>query len=143
MVALGERYLEETFLEDPNSSVVEVSPYHETEEGRLDLAGLDADGEVVVALEAERSNHDTREAVPEDFDKMAAQEPEAAIWIVNNRDAAHDVLEALNEPLDGDPRVEKTYSRSSPPQRFSIDTPGLTEIYTFTYLRDSALGEIQ
>ncbi|MCQ4334427.1 hypothetical protein KM295_13265 [Natronomonas sp. F2-12] len=143
MVALGERYLEETFLEDPNSSVVEVSPYHETEEGRLDLAGLDADGEVVVALEAERSNHDTREAVPEDFDKMAAQEPEAAIWIVNNRDAAHDVLEALNEPLDGDPRVEKTYSRSSPPQRLSIDTSGLTEIYTFTYLRDSVLGGIR
>jgi hypothetical protein len=139
MVALGERYLEEAFCEDPDSAVVEVRPYHETEEGRLDLAGLDADGEVVVALEAERSNHDTREAVPEDYDKMAAQDPEAAIWIVKNRDAAHDVLEVLNDPPDDKPRVEKTYSRSSPPQRFSIDTAGLTEIHTFTYLRDSEL----
>jgi hypothetical protein len=70
---------------------------------------------------------------------MAAQDPEAAIWIVKNRDAAHDVLEVLNDPPDDKPRVEKTYSRSSPPQRFSIDTAGLTEIHTFTYLRDSEL----
>jgi hypothetical protein len=140
MVALGEQYLEETFLEDPDSAVVEVRPYHETEEGRLDLAGLDANGDVVVALEAERSNHDTLQAVPEDYDKMAAQEPDEAIWIVKNRDGAHDILEALNEPAEGKVRVEKTYSRSSPPQRFSIDTDGLTEIHMFTYLRDSKLG---
>ena len=139
MVALGEQYIEEAFLEDPESAVVEVSPYHETEEGRLDLAGLDADGDVVVTLEAERSNNDTLEAVPADFDKMAAHDPETAIWIVESRDGGHDVLEALNEPSEGEPRVEKTYSRSSPPQRFSIDTAGLTEIHTFTYLRDSKL----
>ena len=143
MVALGEQYIEDAFVEDPDSAVVEVRPYHDVEDGRLDLAGLDADGDVIVALEAERSNHDTLQAVPEDYDKMAAQDPEAAIWIVESRNGGHDVLEALNEPSDGDPRVEKTYSRSSPPQRFSIETPGVTEIYTFTYLRDSVLEGIR
>lgn len=93
----------------------------------------------MVALEAERSNHDLLRAVPEDYDKMAAHEPEAAIWLVKNREAAHDVLDALNDPPEGPTRVEKSYSRSSPPQRFRIDEPGFTDIYTFQYLRDSIL----
>ena len=59
MVALGERYIKAAFVEDSESTAVEVSPYHDVEDGRLDVAGLDADGEVVVALEAERSNNDT------------------------------------------------------------------------------------
>ena len=139
MVELGRRYVQAAFVESDDSAAVEVSPYYDVADGRLDVAGLDADGEVVVAVEAERSNHDTLRAVPEDYDKMARHEPEAAIWIVENRDGGHDVLEALNEPGEGDPRVEKTYSRSSPPRRFSIDTAGLTDVYTFSYLRDSAL----
>jgi hypothetical protein len=32
------------------------------------------------AVEAERSNSDTLRAVPKDFDKMAAHDPEAAVW---------------------------------------------------------------
>jgi DNA helicase HerA-like ATPase len=139
MVAIGERYLEETFLEDPDSAVVEVSPYYDVEGGRLDAAGIDADGDVVVALEAERSNHDTLEAAPEDYDKMAAQDPNAAIWIVESRDGGHDVLGALHEPGNGEPRTEKTYSRSTAPRRCNVDAAGLTRMYTFTYLRDSLL----
>jgi DNA helicase HerA-like ATPase len=139
MVELGTRYVREAFVEVSESAAVEVSPYHDVADGRLDVAGLDADGEVVVAVEAERSNHDTLRAVPDDYDKMAREEPEAAIWIVENRDGSHDVLEALNEPGEGEPRVEKSYSRSSPPRRFGIDTPGLTDVYTFSYLRDSVL----
>ena len=139
MVELGKRYIQEAFIDDPDSAVVDISPYHDVDDGRLDLAGVDQDGNVVVAVEAERSNHDTRQAVPDDFDKMAAEDPEEAIWIVKNRDGAHDVLEALNDPPGGEPRVEKTYSRSSPPQRFNIDTDGLTEVHSFTYLRDSVL----
>lgn len=139
MVELGSRYIQEEFVENPESAAVEVSPYHDVEDGRLDVAGLDANGDVVVTVEAERSNHDTLRAVPDDYDKMAREEPEAAIWIVESRNGGHDVLEALNEPAEGEPRVKKTYSRSSPPQRFSIDTPGLSEMYTFSYIRDAIL----
>lgn len=141
MVELGRQYIEQAFVHDEDSAAVEAVSYHEVNGSRLDAVGLDDNGDVVVAVEAERSNHDTLRAVPEDFDKMAAHEPEAAIWVVKNRDGAHDVLNALNDPPEGEVRVEKTYSRSSPPQRFSIDTPGMTDVYTFQYLRDSIMGE--
>ena len=139
MVELGRRYVREAFVDDPESAAVEVRPYHEVDGGRLDVAGVDADGEVVVALEAERSNHDTLRAVPDDYDKMARHDPEAAIWVVENRTGGHDVLEALNEPGEGEPRLEKTYSETTATYLFTIDEPGLSGMYTFSYLRDSVL----
>ena len=139
MVELGVQYVRDAFVQDPESAVVDVSPYHDVADGRLDVAGLDEAGETVVTVEAERSNNDIGRSVPADYDKMASEEPEAAIWVVNSRDDAHNVLGALNDPTAGAVRVEKTYSRSSPPQRFTIETPGLTDIHTFTYLRDPVL----
>ncbi len=139
MVELGRQYIEQAFVGDEESDAVEAVSYHEVDGNRLDAAGLDENGDVVVAVEAERSNHDTLRAVPDDFDKMAAHEPEAAIWVVKNRDGAHDALDALNDPPEGEVRVERTYSRSSPPQQFNIDTPGMTDVFTFQYLRDSVL----
>lgn len=139
MVETGRRYLDEAFVVDPDSPVVEAVSYYEVDGHRFDVVGLDADGEIVVMLEAERSNHDTPRAVPEDFDKMAAQEPSEAIWIVKNRAAAHEILRALNEPPEGEPRVAKTYSENTPPTRFTIGTAGLSEVFTVQYLRDSML----
>ena len=136
-VEVGRQYLQQAFLQNPDSSVTEVIPYFDIDENRrLDAAALDANGEVVVALEAERINHDVSEAVPADFDKMAACDPDEAIWVVPTIADAHDVLAALNDPSDGDPRVEKTYSRTVPPQKFRIDTPGFTAIYPLERLRD-------
>jgi hypothetical protein len=136
-VEVGRRYLEQAFLRNPDSSVAEVVAYHDIDEKRrLDAAALDADGEVVVALEAERINHDVNEAVPADFDKMAACNPLEAIWVVPTIADAHDVLAALNDPPDGTPRVEKSYSRTVPPQKFRIDAPGCTAIYPLERLRD-------
>ncbi|KTG11033.1 hypothetical protein AUR64_07665 [Haloprofundus marisrubri] len=141
MVEVGRQYLEQAFVENPESEAAEVVTYYsdENDDHRLDAVCLDENGKVVVTLEAERINNDRRRAIPEDFDKMAAFDPEAAIWIVRTRDDAHDVVEMLNDPPEGDPRVEKTYSRNSPPQRFSIDRPGLTEIGTMRYIRDTLL----
>ncbi|MFC7164545.1 hypothetical protein [Halospeciosus flavus] len=48
----------------------------------------------------------------------------------------HEVLQALNDPLEGPVRVEKTYAASTPPQQFRIDTPGLTAMYPAEWLRD-------
>ncbi len=39
------------------------------------------------------------------------------------------VLAALNDPPEGEPRVEKTYSENTPPRQFRIDTDGLTGVY--------------
>jgi DNA helicase HerA-like ATPase len=142
-VEAGKRLLEQEYLNDPDSAVAEVKPYHEIrvdgERRRLDCAGLDSEGDVVVALEAERINHDVSEAVPADFDKMAACDPEAAIWIVLSRSGGHEVIEALADPPDGEPRVEKTYSENTPPWKFTIDTAGLTDIYGVRRVRETLL----
>jgi hypothetical protein len=140
MVEVGRRYIERAFVDDVESSVVRAKPYHEItvdgETKRLDCAGVDADGDVVVTLEAERINHDVNEAVPEDFEKMAACDPEEAIWVVLGRADGHRVLDALADPPDGDPRVEKTYSTSTPFRDVHIDTPGFSQIHSVRALRD-------
>jgi len=159
MVEAARRWLVQEYESDPESPVEEVIPYYELRQGsvetaafmggeddaseaaeefehhRLDLVGLDESGEVVVTVEAERVNHDVSRAVPEDFDKMAACEPEESIWVVMTQSAGHDVLEALQDPPEGEPRVEKTYSSTTPPQQFRIDTPGLTAMYPVTWIQ--------
>ena len=138
MVRLIERYIETAFVADPDSTVVEAVRYHEpgSDGRRLDAAGLDADGNVVVAAEAERSTNDLAEGAPSDFDTMADCEPEEALWLVEHGDVGHEVLAALNDPADGEPRVEKTYSENSPVQRWTIDTDGLTEVLTLGRVRN-------
>jgi hypothetical protein len=162
-VILGVRLLVTEYLENPDSDVSTVEAYYEMREGilpdsafpgdeeagddetsgyerrRLDVAGLNADGEVVVAVEVERVHSSSAREVPADFDKMAACEPDDAIWIVMNRQDGHDVLKMLYNPKDGEPRIDKYYQNNTPLQRVSIDSPGLTQIYSIVHLRDSRL----
>ena len=56
---------------------------------------------------------------------MAAVDPDAASWLVENRDGAHDVLEALDDPKDGGPRVDKTDSSNTAPCLFQHEYDGL------------------
>ncbi|EMA52078.1 hypothetical protein C450_11858 [Halococcus salifodinae DSM 8989] len=136
-VEVARQYLEAEYVRDPESPVVEVLPYYDIDDKRrLDLAGLDENDEIVVTVEAERINHDVHTAVPDDFDKMAACDPEEAIWVVMTRDGGHDVLDVLNDPPEGEPRIEKAYSENTPPQQFRIETPGLTAIYPVEFLRE-------
>jgi hypothetical protein len=135
-VEVARRWLEHQYVDDPDSPVTTVQTYYEVgEQERLDLVGLDEAGAVHVTVEVERINHDVREAVPADYDKMAACNPEAAIWIVMKQHDGHAVLEALNDPLEGPPRVEKTYAKTTPPQQFRIDAPGCTAIYPVDWVR--------
>jgi hypothetical protein len=133
-VAVGRRYLHAEFVADADSPVTEAVTYEPVgDDKRLDAAGLTADGDVHVALEAERTNNDLKTAVPADFDTMAACEPAHAVWIVMDRDGGHAVLDALNDPAEGSPRVEKTYG-NTPPRQFNIDTAGCTAMYTVARL---------
>jgi hypothetical protein len=135
-VRVGERLLEEVFVADPDCPATTVKPYHDIDERRrLDIAALDAAGDVVVAVEVERVNHDVRRAAPADFDKMVDCGAQEAIWIVMTQRDGHTVLEALNDPLEGKPRVQKTYAETTPPQQFRIDAPGLTAMYPVAWLR--------
>jgi len=161
-VEVARQYLCEEYLDDPDSAVVEVTPYYDLDEvtlpasvfmggdedaveeatdaydqRRLDVAALDEDGQVIVAVEVERINNDIHRAVPDDFDKIADCGVDEAIWVVMKQRDGHKVLSALNDPVEGEPRVEKTYAETTPPQQFNIDTPGLTAVYPVEWLRDS------
>ncbi|MFD1646906.1 TraM recognition domain-containing protein [Haloarchaeobius litoreus] len=136
-VEIARRYLEQEYVANPDSRVTETVPYHDIDEKRrLDLAGVDDDGDIIVAVEAERVNHDLIRAVPEDYDKIADADVDEAIWVVTSQPDGHKVLAALNDPPEGDPRVEKTYSKTTPPHQFRIDTPGLTRMFTVKNLRN-------
>ncbi|ELY45364.1 hypothetical protein C495_08160 [Natronorubrum sulfidifaciens JCM 14089] len=142
-IEVTRRYLEKAYTDDPDSPVCEIIPYYDLDDDdnhRLDLAGIDADGEIVVIAEVERINNDVHRAVPDDYDKMAACDPEDAIWVVMKQADGHKILSALNDPLEGDPRVEKTYAKTTPPQQFRIDTPGMTAVYPAEWLLDRTEG---
>jgi len=140
MVAVAARLLAQEYT-GPDAPGDSVERYYSVADGRVDVAVLDADGDVVATAEAERINNDRGEAIPTDFDKMAACEPEAAWWFVKTRSAGHTVLEALHEPPDEDPRVPRTYSENMAPREYRLDTPGLTDVVTFEYARDTLLDE--
>jgi hypothetical protein len=99
------------------------------------VAGLDDDGSVVVALEAERINNDIHRAAPNDFDKMAACDVDEAIWAVLTQSDGHRVLSVLNNPAEGSPRVAKTYAETTPPEQFRLDAAGCTGIYPVRWLQ--------
>lgn len=137
MVQLGARHIESEFRDAPDSAVTRVVRYYDRPdaEGRFDAVGVTDDDEIVVTLEAERPHNDRFEAVPADYDKLAAPNPAAALWVTPTRSEAHEVLTALNDPADGSPRVTKEYSENSPPSRWRIDEPGFTDLYTVGQLQ--------
>jgi hypothetical protein len=145
------RYIKHEYVDDDDSPVVEMSRYYEpgqgesprvsaetamggtddleqaanrTDQRRFDVVGLDVDGAIVIAGEAKRLNNDVAEAVVADCDKMAACDPAEAIWVVPSRSAATRVVKALNDPPDGSPRVEKTYSSGTPPSSIALTNRG-------------------
>jgi hypothetical protein len=115
-------------------TAIETASDH-AEARRLDIAGVDAAGEVVVAAEAERPHNDAPQAIPADFDAMAACGVDEAIWIVPKRAAASTVLNALREPAEGPPRTDKSYDANTPARQFQLAEPGLTAMYTVSHLQ--------
>ncbi|WP_135365010.1 ATP-binding protein [Halosimplex halophilum] len=120
-----------TYRQDPDSAVDTVESYYERDDGhRLDVVGLDSEGDIVLTIEAERVNHDVAEAAVTDFDKMAACDPDDALWVVTSQSDAVDIMEALHDPSDGDPRIDRTYSHTTPTSDYKIDAPGMTDVFT-------------
>jgi hypothetical protein len=134
-VELTRRWLEVAYVADPESPVTTIETYYERDPDRLDLVGLDDDETVRVTVEVERVNNDLADAAPSDYDKMAACDPDEAIWVVMANRDAHQIIQALNDPADGDPRVTKSWAKTTPPQTYAIDTPGMTAVYPLEYLR--------
>jgi hypothetical protein len=140
-VEVARRWLENTYVTDPKSPVSSVETYYAIEQDRLDLVGLNDSGAIRVTVEVERVNNDLAEAAPSDYDKMAACDPDEAIWVVMSNRDAHRIVSALNNPADGEPRLTKSYAKTTPPQDYSIDTPGMTAVFPLESLRKRLLRE--
>ena len=138
MVEVGARLCAQEFV-GPEAPGTRVERYYGVADGRLDVAVLDETDEIVVTLEAERINNDRSEAIPADFDKMAACDPQEAWWLVKTRGDGHQVLQALADPPDGEPRVSRTYSENMAPREYRLEAAGLTNVCTFEYARDTLL----
>ncbi|GGL70933.1 ATP-binding protein [Halocalculus aciditolerans] len=116
--------------------VVRVEPYYETDDGTvLDVAGFDADGDLVWAGEAELASNN-RHAPVEDYDKLSAVDADA-IWAFNNRETALDVLDSLADADRIDERVSGRAARSFATIRDAVDdfdAAGLTTVRGFKNL---------
>ncbi|WP_338906468.1 ATP-binding protein [Salinibaculum marinum] len=116
--------------------VVRVEPYYETDDGTvLDVAGFDADGDLVWAGEAELASNN-RHAPVEDYDKLRAVDADA-IWAFNNRETALDVLDSLADADRIDERVSGRAARSFATIRDAVDdfdAAGLTTVRGFKNL---------
>ena len=116
--------------------VVRVEPYYETDDSTvLDVAGFDADGDLVWAGEAELASNN-RHAPVEDYDKLSAVDADA-IWAFNNRETALDVLESFADADRIEERVSGRAARSFATIRDAVDefdASGLTTVRGFKNL---------
>jgi len=62
-------------------------------------------------------------------------DPEEALWITMSHSEDHDILGALNDPLEGESSVEKTYAQSAVSE-FRIYEPSCTGFYTVKQMLD-------
>ncbi|MDB2239175.1 ATP-binding protein [Halorubrum ezzemoulense] len=113
-----------------------VEPYYETDDGTvLDVAGIDEDGDLVWAGEAELASNN-RHAPVEDYDKLSAVDADA-IWAFNNRETALDVLDSLADADRIGERVSGRAARSFATIRDAVDdfdAAGLTTVRGFKNL---------
>jgi len=148
MVTALRRYVEQTYVTNPESPITQVTSYYELTASendygldagtRFDLVGLDASGSIRLIGEAERVNNDRKTAAINDYDKIAAVNPDEALWVVPTSSKGHKaVLEPLSS-LDsgqGDPRIDG-YSESTRISTITgVSEPGMTGIHTLHELR--------
>lgn len=116
----------------PGSSSIPTSLDANT---RIDVAALDGD-DVTLTVEVERPTNDLRTGVPADFDAMAACDPNAAVWIVANRELGHRIVEILVGDHNEDTRLSLTpadvKSPTTPLERYDLQAPGCTAIRTLS-----------
>ncbi len=126
----------QTLANDGSSPIDRVERYWSPPDAntRLDVVGLDATETVVIAVEVERPTNDLRTGVPDDYDAMAAVDPQAALWVVSNRKLGHRVVEVLVGDSAGESRLPidpaAVKAETTPLDRYDFEAPGCTAIRT-------------
>jgi len=121
---------------DSHEDVAQVKSYYEyDEETVFDVAGLDADGDLVWVGEAELASNN-KHAPVDDYDKQSAVDANA-VWAFNRRETAVEVLDCLSEADRIESSVSGRIARSFYDIREaveSLDAAGLTTIRSFNKL---------
>ncbi|MCU4719585.1 ATP-binding protein [Halapricum hydrolyticum] len=121
---------------DSRDDVAQVESYYEyDEETVFDVAGFDADGELVWVGEAELASNN-KHAPVDDYDKQSAVDANA-VWAFNRRETAVEVLDCLSEANRIESSVSGRAARSFSDIREAVesfDATGLTTIRSFNKL---------
>ncbi|WP_128478895.1 ATP-binding protein [Halorussus pelagicus] len=121
---------------EARDDVEQVEPYYEYDEGTVfDIAGFDADGELVWVGEAELSSNN-KHAPVDDYDKQSEVDANA-VWAFNRRETAVEVLDHLSEVDRIESSVSGRAARSFSDIREAVesfDATGLTTIRSFNKL---------
>lgn len=130
----------ETVCDDREAPIETVERYWvpPDSEARIDVVGLDADGQPRVCVEVERSTHDLSTGVLDDADAMAACDPDASIWVVTKRPLGHTIVDHLVNPASGRPRVDldptDLLSPTTALAKYDLTAPGCSELVTYGQL---------
>jgi len=126
----------ELWLDSRDDVAHRSKPYYEyDEETVFDVAGLDADGELVWVGEAELASNN-KHAPVDDYDKQSAVDANA-VWAFNRRETAVEVLDYLSEADRIESSVSGRAARSFSDIREAVesfDAAGLTTIRSFNKL---------
>ncbi|WIV68914.1 ATP-binding protein [Natrialbaceae archaeon AArc-T1-2] len=121
---------------EARDDVEKVEPYYEyDEETVFDVAGLDADGELVWVGEAELASNN-KHAPVDDYDKQSRVDANV-VWAFNRRETAVEVLDHLAEADRIESSVSGRAARSFSDIREAVesfDAAGLTTIRSFNKL---------
>jgi DNA-binding PadR family transcriptional regulator len=121
---------------EARDDVAQVESYYEyDEETVFDVAGLNADGELVWVGEAELASNN-KHAPVDDYDKQSAVDANA-VWAFNRRETAVEVLDYLSEADRIESSVSGRAARSFSDIREAVesfDAAGLTTIRSFNKL---------
>jgi len=127
----------ETLTDEPTVPIAQVRRYWQPPDSDsvIDVAGLDADGTPRVCVEVERWTHDISAGVLHDADAIADCDPDAAVWVVTNRELGHAVVDALVTPTTGQPRIDmdptEVYGPTTPLHRYDLSSPACSALATY------------
>lgn len=131
-VRLLERWLQQ------QDDVDRVEPYYEhSTDAVFDVAGFDADDDLVWVGEVELPSNN-RQAPVDDYDKLAAVDGDV-IWVFNNRETAVEVLDRLADADRIEASVSGRDARSFATIRDAVaafDAEGLTTVRSFKNIDD-------
>jgi len=138
----------ESLIDDPEIPIDRVVRYWSppAKGTRLDVVGLDSNGNPEVCVEVERPTNDLKKGVLEDADAMAACDPTLSLWVVVNRQLGHQIVGHLASPQYGAPRISldpaDVAAPTTPLDRYDLSSPACGGFITYNKIDSETVREL-